>query len=154
VVSDTHGRLHPRLLELFRGVDHIVHAGDVGSEVVLDGLRSLAPLTAVRGNVDSGPHAWDLPLEAEVELCGARILVRHIKEELLAQGRAALQGYQVVVVGHSHKPLVELSDGVLFLNPGSAGPRRFRLPRAAAILEISPGGEPRAEIVILEPSAG
>jgi putative phosphoesterase len=153
VVSDTHGRLDPRLLELFRGVDHILHAGDVGSQAVLEGLRELAPLTAVRGNVDSGPHAWDLPVEAEVELCGNRILVRHIREELLAQGPAALEGYQVVVVGHSHKPLVEKRQDLLFVNPGSAGPRRFRLPRAAALLELSPGGEPRAEIVILEQAA-
>jgi uncharacterized protein len=149
VISDTHGRLFPGVIELFRGVDHIIHAGDIGSGDVLGGLRRIAPVTAVRGNIDSGPLAWELPVQTEIELCGVRVLVGHILADLLRLNRPGEEGYGVVVTGHSHKPVIEQDGSVLFLNPGSAGPRRFRLPRAAALLHIE-DGRPRAEIVVLE----
>ena len=149
VISDTHGRLDPDVLALFSGVDHIIHAGDVGSPAVLEGLRRLAPVTAVRGNVDTGGWAWDLPVEARVTLGGATLLVGHIRDELLARNDPAAEGVAAVIVGHSHKPALEWQRGILHLNPGSAGNRRFRLPRAAALLEIGPDGLD-ARIVILE----
>lgn len=149
VISDTHGRLDLRVLEVFQGVDHIIHAGDVGTGAVLEGLRALAPVTAVRGNIDTGPLGWNLPPETEVELCGARILVGHIRAELLKHNFPALEGYRAVIVGHSHKPAIEWHQDVLYLNPGSAGPRRFNLPRAVARLRIGAQGL-RPEIVILE----
>ena len=152
VISDTHGRLDPVVLQLFAGVDRIIHAGDVGTPQVLDGLARVAPVTAVRGNVDGGGWAWDLPVEARLSLGGATLLVGHILDDLLRANDPVREGVSAVVFGHSHKPLVERRDGILFLNPGSAGNRRFRLPRAVALLEIGPGGL-RPEIVILEEGA-
>jgi putative phosphoesterase len=151
VISDTHGRLDPAVLTLFAGVDHIVHAGDVGSAAVLDGLRAIAPVTAVRGNVDGGGWAWALPLEARVTFGGATLLVGHIREELLAHNDPVAEGVAGVIVGHSHKPALEWRGGILHLNPGSAGNRRFRLPRAVALLDIGPWPQGlAARIVILE----
>lgn len=149
VISDTHGRLDPRVLELFHGVDLIVHAGDIGAPAVLEELRAVAPVTAVRGNVDRGGWARSLPDEAAVSLGGVRMLVRHVKEEAVRSHDLVGEGFGVVIVGHSHAPTVDRRNGVLYLNPGSAGNRRFRLPRAVAFLDIL-GGEARAEIVILE----
>ena len=125
---------------LFRsaGVEHIVHAGDVGSEVV-PWLRAIAPVTAVRGNVD-GWLADELPLEAAVELAGRRLLVAHVREALLRDHEPAREGFDVVVTGHSHQFSERWDDGVLYLNPGSAGPPRFGLPRSVALLEFDDGG--------------
>lgn len=149
MISDTHGRLDPAVLQLFAGVEGIVHAGDVGSPEVLEGLRRIAPVTVVRGNVDRGGWAWDLPLEARVTIAGRTLLVGHVRETLLAANDPATEGVAAVIVGHSHKPLVEWREGILYLNPGSAGNRRFHLPRAVALLDVGPTVL-RPEIVILE----
>jgi putative phosphoesterase len=136
VVSDTHGHLYPQVVNSLKGVDHIVHAGDVGSAEVLRTLRQIAPLTAVRGNVDMGSWADALPARAEVELGGVCIVVGHISPRADGAGRA---GQPVVVVsGHSHIASEEWREGILHLNPGSAGPRRFGRPRTVARLEIWP----------------
>ena len=136
VLSDTHGYLYPEVAEHLKGVDHILHAGDVGTAEVLRALRSIAPVTAVRGNVDMGGWADALPSRAEVELGGVCIVVGHISPRADGSGRA---GQPVVVVsGHSHIASEQRRDGVLYLNPGSAGPRRFGRPRTLACLEIWP----------------
>ena len=147
LISDTHGLLRSEAVAALGGVDHIVHAGDVDHAQILDELRRIAPVTAVRGNVDHGPWTECLPQTAEVELGGVFIHVRHIVEELDLDPAAA--GFHVVVYGHSHEPSVETREGVLFVNPGSAGPRRFDLPVSLALLEIA-GGEPRVELLTLD----
>lgn len=135
LISDTHGKLRPEALAALRGCETILHAGDVGRPEVLEGLRALTPhVIAVRGNVD-GEWASGLPETAEVEIAGRRILVLHDLKQLDVEPRAV--GIDVVVSGHSHQPRIERRDGVLYVNPGSAGPRRFRLPVALARLEIS-----------------
>ena len=126
VISDTHGLLRPEAIDVLRGSDLIVHAGDIGSPDVLRGLEELAPVIAVRGNNDHGPWAEELPLTADFELGHASIYVIHDVNELDVDPRAA--GHSVVIAGHSHRPLSQTRDGVLFFNPGSAGPRRFKLP--------------------------
>ena len=126
VISDTHGLLRPEAVEALRGSDMIVHAGDVGSPDVLRGLEKLAPVIAVRGNNDREPWAKDLPLSEAFEVGRASIYVLHDINELDLDPRAG--GFSVVIAGHSHQPRCEERDGVLFFNPGSAGPRRFRLP--------------------------
>lgn len=146
LISDTHGLLRPEALDALRGVRQIVHAGDVGRPEVLDELARLAPLVAVRGNVDTEPPLLDLPETAELEVGGVWIHVRHILEQLDLDPRGA--GFDVVVTGHSHRPSIEERGGVLWVNPGSAGPRRFKLPVTVALLTIS-DGEPRVELVAL-----
>lgn len=144
LISDTHGRLRPEALEALRGCETVLHAGDVGRPEVLDGLRQLAPqVIAVRGNVD-GEWAAGLPELAELEIAGSRLLLLHDLKQLGAAPRA---GIDVVVSGHSHQPRIERRGDVLYVNPGSAGPRRFRLPVAVARLEIS---ATRLEAVIVE----
>jgi putative phosphoesterase len=142
VLSDTHGHLYPQVKQLLAGVDHIIHAGDVGSAQVLAELRELAPVTAVRGNCDLDAWARTLPLKAVLELKGARILVGHMAGRLLEQAEAAGkdrgEGFTVVVTGHSHLAAMERRDGVLRLNPGSAGPRRYGRPRTIARLTVRP----------------
>jgi putative phosphoesterase len=142
VLSDTHGRLYPEVLRSMQGVDHIIHAGDVGSPDVLKTLRAVAPVTAVRGNCDLDGWAALLPPQAEVTLAGARILVGHVAQRLLERSGTgefrAAQGVAAVVFGHSHQASVEERNGVLYLNPGSAGPRRFGHPRTVARLEVLP----------------
>lgn len=130
VISDTHGLLRPEALKFLRGADHIIHAGDIGTPEILEELKALAPVTAVRGNNDTGRWARSVPLTANLNVGGVVIHVIHDIADLRAKAR-------VVVSGHSHKPKVEERDGVLYLNPGSAGPRRFTLPVAAAELRIS-----------------
>jgi putative phosphoesterase len=126
VISDTHGLLRPEAVEALRGSDMIVHAGDIGSPDVLRGLAELAPVIAVRGNNDHGSWATGLPLSESFELGTASIRVIHDLHDLGGDPRAA--GHSVVISGHSHRPRSEERAGVLFFNPGSAGPRRFRLP--------------------------
>jgi putative phosphoesterase len=145
VISDTHGLLRPEALAALRGSHHILHAGDVGAPEVLRDLRALAPLTVVRGNNDRGPWADELPHDAVVELAGASLYILHDLGELDLDPRAA--GFAAVVCGHSHKPLQEARGGVLHFNPGSAGPRRFRLPITVGRLQIAEGTVERAEIV-------
>lgn len=137
VISDTHGLLRPEALERLAGVDHIIHAGDIGGGEVIERLRDLAPVTAIRGNNDPD---MTYPEETTIELGGRTVFVLHDVKELASQAR-----YDVIVSGHSHKPKIETQDGVLYLNPGSAGPRRFKLPITVAILEID-GDTIRADI--------
>ncbi len=146
VVADTHGLVRPEALAALRGVDAIVHAGDVGGPHVLDALAALAPVTAVRGNNDRGAWAARLPATAAVEVGDAWLYVLHDVHDLDLDPRAA--GFAAVVAGHSHVPRCETRDGVLWLNPGSAGPQRFRLPVACARLVVA-GSTLEAEIVRL-----
>jgi uncharacterized protein len=145
VISDTHGLLRPEALAALSGVEQIVHAGDIGSEEILTALGRLAPVTAVRGNNDRDPWAARIGERAVLEIDGYRLLVLHDLNEL---GGSA--GYAAVISGHSHRPRIERRDGVLFLNPGSAGPRRFSLPISVALLRISPTGL-AAELCELNP---
>jgi putative phosphoesterase len=138
LVSDTHNLLRPELLAFVEGADAIVHAGDICDQIVLDTLATIAPLTAVRGNNDRGAWAEALPVQTTVELGGVRLAVVHELPDL--RGDPATEGVAVVVSGHSHKPAVETREGVLYVNPGSAGPRRFKLPVTAALLTIGVGG--------------
>ena len=134
VIYDTHGRLRPQVTAFLQGCDHIVHGGDIGGREILAQLALLAPVTAVRGNNDSEPWAASLPDTQLLELCGVKIYIIHNVDEL--EARACPAGIQVVVSGHSHRPMVRERAGVLYLNPGSAGPRRFKLPVSVAQLEI------------------
>lgn len=147
VVSDTHGLLRPGVVPLLRDCDLILHAGDVGDPAILEALAAVAPVRAVRGNVDGGALAA-LPLTEAVDVGGHLVYMVHIPEDLDIDPRAA--GVSVVVHGHTHRPRNERIDGVLHLNPGSAGPRRFSLPVTLAILHLGPDG-PRAEFVDLAP---
>jgi putative phosphoesterase len=147
VISDTHGLLRPEALAALAGADIIIHAGDVGSGNILDPLRGIAPVFAVRGNIDHGTPAASLPATAHVEANGLMIHVLHNIADLDFDPAAA--GFAAVVFGHSHRPSVETRDGVLYLNPGSAGPRRFTLPVSVARLRLS-GGTLEPEIVMLQ----
>ena len=135
VISDTHGLLRPEAVLALRGVDRIVHAGDIGSPDVLRGLEAIAPVTTVRGNNDHGPWAEKLPLTDVLDAGEVLLYVIHDVKELDLDPRAA--GIAAVIAGHSHRPLAEERDGVLFFNPGSAGPRRFRLPISLGHLVIT-----------------
>lgn len=135
LISDTHGLLRPQALAALRGCDLIVHAGDVGDATIVDRLAELAPVTVVRGNIDRGPHAASWPEAAIVAVGAIRLFVLHDVSALALDPVAA--GYAAVIYGHSHKPSIERRSGVLFLNPGSAGPRRFRLPISVATLAVS-----------------
>ena len=147
VVSDTHGLLRPEALRRLRGVDRIIHAGDVGTPEVLDTLEAIAPVTAVRGNNDRGAWARALPETATLMVEAARLYVLHdVKTLAVDPGRAALAA---VIAGHSHMPSAIDRDGVLFLNPGSIGPSRFTLPIAMALLTVR-GAVVRARIVYLD----
>lgn len=151
LISDTHGLLRPQALAFLRGSDFIVHAGDIGDARLLEELRALAPVTAVRGNNDKGPWARRVS-ETEVLRIGKLfIYVLHNLAELDLDPVAA--GFQAVVSGHSHKPSVEERDGVLYVNPGSAGPRRFKLPIAMAELQVA-DRRLKARIVELDGEAG
>ena len=135
LISDTHGLLRPEAVEALRGSDLIVHAGDVGAPGLIAKLEKLAPVVAVRGNVDTGPWASILPKTAIAEAGPALIYILHDVSELDLDPSAA--GFQVVVYGHSHKPSRQERGGVLYLNPGSAGPRRFSLPITVARLDLT-----------------
>ena len=146
VISDTHGLLRAEALAALRGADHLVHAGDIGKPEVLRELRAVAPLTAVRGNNDRDTWARTIPGTASVRLGGIVLYVLHDLKALDLDPAAA--GFRVVVSGHSHQPGVEERDGVLYVNPGSAGPRRFRLPVSVALLDVD-DGRVRARIELL-----
>ena len=146
VISDTHGVLRPQALQTLKGAQLILHAGDIGAPEVIAGLRALAPVTAVRGNCDRGPWAEAYPPMQRLVVDDVTILMLHDRHEL--QPFAPGEEPQVVISGHSHQPGVETRDGVLYLNPGSAGPRRFKLPVALALLTVQ-GGKVTAEIVEL-----
>ena len=144
LISDTHGLVRPQALAALRGSDHIVHAGDIVEPSVLATLAQIAPVTAVRGNNDRGAWADALAETALLEIGGIRVFVIHDLKQLAV----AATGCDVIVAGHSHKPMVERRDGVLHVNPGSAGPRRFTLPVTVGRLEIE-DGHVHAEIVQL-----
>jgi putative phosphoesterase len=146
VISDTHGLLRPEALQALRGVDRIIHAGDVGGPEVLAALATIAPVVAVRGNNDRAGWAQALPHTQVVDADGVLVYVIHDVGELDLDPTAA--GIRVVVAGHSHRPGQQERDGVLWFNPGSAGPRRFKLPIALGRLIIE-GRAVRAEIVTL-----
>ena len=144
LISDTHGLLRPEAKRALAGVDLIVHAGDIGAPELLEELATLAPVRVVRGNNDRGAWARDIPLTEALELEGTRIYVLHDVKELDLD--PAAEGFAAVIAGHSHRPAVEVREGVLYVNPGSAGPRRFSLPVAVGFLEIAPGAAPRGRI--------
>ncbi len=133
VISDTHGLLRPEAVERLQGSEHILHAGDVGGEDILNALREIAPVTAIRGNIDRKGACADLPATEAVELDGVLFYLVHSLADLDLNPVAAAIG--VVVSGHSHQASVEWRDNVLYLNPGSAGPRRFKLPVTLALVD-------------------
>jgi putative phosphoesterase len=135
LISDTHGLLRPEAIAFLRGCAHIVHAGDIGSRRVLDELSALAPTTAVRGNNDQGEWAAALPETTRLQLGKVSVYVIHDLSGLYIDPQA--EGVDVVISGHSHRPLVREHHGVLYINPGSAGPRRFKLPIAVGELIIA-----------------
>jgi uncharacterized protein len=146
VISDTHGLLRPEALAALRGAEHIIHAGDIGASSVLASLAEIAPVTAVRGNNDKGAWAGQIPATAVFEAEGLAIYVLHDLAALDLDPAAG--GFAVVVAGHSHQPSQVERNGVLFFNPGSAGPRRFRLPICVGRLHVG-NGAVRAELVDL-----
>jgi uncharacterized protein len=147
VISDTHGLVRPEALHALRGVDHILHAGDLGSPLVLDALRNVAPVTAVRGNVDHDEWARSLPASTIVELQGVDFYLLHNLDDLDLDPLAA--GFAVVISGHSHRPRQEWVNGVLYFNPGAAGPRRFRLPVSLGEITLS-GKEISSRLITLQ----
>jgi hypothetical protein len=138
LISDTHGLLRPQALDALRGSRYIVHAGDIGDPAILEALSRIAPVTAVRGNNDTAPWARKLRDTAVLEAEGMRIHVLHDLKALDLD--PAAEGFHAVVAGHSHKPARVLRDGVLYVNPGSAGPRRFKLPVSLARLTVRADG--------------
>jgi putative phosphoesterase len=147
VISDTHGLMRALALRALKGAVLIIHAGDVGKPEVLDQLRTIAPTHVVRGNVDTQSWWADLPATLDVDVDGMRFHVLHDIAELDIEPESA--GLAAIVFGHSHKPSIEMRGGVLYLNPGSAGPRRFRLPVTIARVRVS-GRTLIPEIVTLE----
>ena len=149
MISDTHGLVRAEALAALAGSELIVHAGDIGTPAVLDALRAIAPVYAVRGNNDREDWACAIPHTDVIEAGGALLYLVHDIADLDVDPAAA--GFAAVIYGHSHKPLAENREGVLYLNPGSAGPRRFRLPIAVARLEVRDGGV-SAELIELRVS--
>lgn len=146
IISDTHGLLRPEAVAALMGANLILHAGDIGKLEVLQGLQTIAPTIAVRGNIDKGEWAAAIPERQTIEVGNVQIHLLHIVKELTLDPQQAIR---VVISGHSHKPLIEEQGGVLFLNPGSAGPRRFKLPVSVAHLHLS-GTAISAKIVELQ----
>lgn len=143
LISDTHGLLRPEAIEALEGVEQIIHAGDVGASDVIERLQAIAPVHAVRGNNDRDPWAAALPLRLDLRWAGVRVHVLHDLKELELDPSAA--AIQVVIAGHSHKPAIVERGGVLFVNPGSAGPKRFKLPVTVGFLILADGAA-RGEI--------
>ncbi|MCL4560999.1 MAG: metallophosphatase family protein [Chloroflexi bacterium] len=146
IIADTHGLMRAEALQALAGVDHIIHAGDVGKPVVLEELRRIAPLTVVRGNVDRGDWANALPATATLQVGETWIYVLHDLNTMELDPSEAR--FQVVVSGHTHRPQIEKREGILWVNPGSAGPRRFALPVTLAKLSVSAEGL-EAELIAL-----
>lgn len=137
VISDTHGLLRPEATQALRGSEHIIHAGDIGSPEIIPALEKIAPVTAIRGNIDRDAWTKRFPETEVVELTGLHIYIIHDVNALDLNPKAA--GFAAVISGHSHQPKQEIKDGVLYFNPGSAGPRRFKLPVTVGRLEIRDG---------------
>ena len=151
LISDTHGLLRPQVADALVGAPLILHAGDVGKPIVLDALAEIAPVRAIRGNVDRGDWAKALPEDDVVEVAGRLVYLLHDRNDLAIDPSAAGSGFDVVLSGHSHRPAEERRDGVLYVNPGSCGPRRFSLPISMAWLSVADGREPVVEFVTFEP---
>jgi putative phosphoesterase len=151
VISDTHGLLRPEATEALQGSDLILHAGDICGFEVVEELRAIAPVTAVRGNNDHDPWGSSLPETVTVEVNGVRIHMLHDLHDLAIDPPA--EGVEVVVAGHSHQPMRERRNGVLHFNPGSAGPRRFSLPISVGRLVVR-GGRVSARVILLDPRRG
>ena len=134
IISDTHGQFRKGVRETLWSVDHILHAGDIGDPEILEKLKRMAPVSAVRGNMDGGDWARRIPFTEVAEIGDVSFYILHDIQKLDLDPRAA--GIDAVVFGHSHRPFEDRQDGVLFLNPGSAGPRRFHLPVSLVLLEI------------------
>lgn len=148
VISDTHGLLRPEALQALRGSEHILHAGDVGDAAILDRLSEVAPITAIRGNVDVKGACAQLPATELIELGGRSIYMLHDRHTLDLDPAAA--GISVVISGHSHYPAVQWHKGILYFNPGSAGPRRFSTPASIGFLHIGESGiEPRLKDLLV-----
>ena len=147
VISDTHGLLRPEALAALQGSDYIIHAGDVGDPQILDKLSAIAPLTAVRGNVDHGAWAQKIPTTNVLEIGEISIYVLHSLQELDLKPESAK--FAAVIYGHSHIPKQEMKNGVLYFNPGSAGPKRFKLPVSVGRLHLM-NGQVESEIMKLE----
>lgn len=147
LISDTHGLLRPEALAALQGCARIIHADDIGKAAVLDGLSALAPLDVIRGNIDTADWAQALPERLDLRIDGLRLHVLHDLKELDVDPVVA--GINVVIAGHSHQPCIERRDGVLYINPGSAGPRRFRLPISVALLRLE-DGDAQAELIRLD----
>ena len=142
IISDTHGLLRPEAMEALFGVEHILHAGDVGDPEILHALRTIAPVTAISGNIDMYGLCGALPATEAVTLHGHAFYMLHDLQALDLDPAAA--GFAAVISGHSHRPLIEWRHGVLYMNPGSAGPRRFNLPVSLGLISISGDGlQPR-----------
>jgi uncharacterized protein len=137
IISDTHGLLRPEAVELLQGSEHIIHAGDIGAPEIVGELEKIAPVSAIRGNVDTQAWARRFAETEVVELSGVFLYVIHDVNAIDLNPKAA--GFAAVISGHSHKPKQEAKDGVLYFNPGSAGPRRFKLPISVGRLTISEG---------------
>ncbi len=146
LISDTHGLLRPEAVAALQGCAQIIHAGDIGKPQVLDGLRAIAPLEAIRGNIDTADWAQVLPERLDLRIEGLTLHVLHDLKQLDIDPLAA--GVDVVIAGHSHKPKAERRDGVLYVNPGSAGLRRFSLPISLALLELN-DGQAQVELISL-----
>jgi uncharacterized protein len=155
VIADTHGLLRPEVFEAFREVDHILHGGDVGPSDILIELGTIAPVTAVYGNTDGWDLRAQLPQVATIELDGFEIVVTHgdqFGSPTPESVQAAFPTAEIIVFGHTHRPILTLVDTVVtVMNPGGAGPRRFNLPPSVGILELEPGIPPRGRLVPLAP---
>ena len=148
LISDTHGLLRPQVAAALSGVSRILHAGDIGKPEILDALALIAPVTAVRGNNNSGCWAMDLPLETALTIADHSVRMRHIPDEFELD--PAAKKPSVVVLGHTHRPLIERRDGILYVNPGSAGPRRFSLPISIAFLRLAQNKPPESWVQIFD----
>jgi putative phosphoesterase len=137
VISDTHGLLRPEAKNQLTGVDHIIHAGDIGGPDIIPSLAEIAPVTAIKGNIDQAAWATAFADRETLDIAGHKIFILHNRNDLDDPRGPA--GFDIVISGHSHKPNIETTDGILYLNPGSAGPRRFTLPIALAFLELIDG---------------
>jgi len=145
LISDTHGLMRPAALAALGGSEVIIHAGDIGKPEVIDALKTIAPVLAIRGNNDRAAWAEQIPDELDLQINGIKVYLIHDASDM---DSASAAGFHAVVSGHSHKPSLVTNDGVLFINPGSAGPRRFKLPIAVARIKLR-GGKVRAKIIDL-----
>ncbi|MBD3674402.1 MAG: metallophosphoesterase family protein [Planctomycetaceae bacterium] len=148
VISDTHGLLRPEAVEKLAGVSRILHAGDVGDARILDELQTIAPVTAVRGNVDHHDRVAELPLHEAIEFGEHLIYLTHIREEIDLDPEVA--GMSMVIFGHTHSPVIEARGKVTWFNPGSIGPRRFQLPVSLGLLTLQDDGSLAPELIELD----